>query len=67
MSNQINWLISNFYGALNISATSTAITKKTKVAGAYSDDVSTDTAKNLKTSTIKVGNAVRKAMYKTAL
>ena len=62
MSNQINWLVTNFYGALNISANKTAIIKRSKKAGVYSDDVSTDTLHNIKSSTAKVGNAMRKAM-----
>ena len=66
MSDQINWLVNNFYGALNISANKTVIVKRSKKAGTFSSDVSTDTMHNIKTSTAKVGNAMRKAMAATA-
>ena len=65
MSKQINWLINNFYGVLDISGNKTSIVRRSKVAGAYSDDVSTETTKNLKKSTAKVGNAMRRALTKT--
>ena len=64
MSNQINWFVDSFYGVLNISGAKTSITKKTKDAGVFSNDVSTDTIHNIKTSTIKVGNAMRRAISK---
>lgn len=62
MSNQINWLINNFYGALNISGTNKKIEKKTKKSGHYSDEVSIDTRKNLRNSSSKVGNSMRANM-----
>ena len=66
MSNQISWLITNFYGALNISSSKKVIVKRSKKAGVYSDDVSTDTLYNIKSSTGKVGNAMRKAMVEAS-
>jgi len=59
MSDQIKWLVNNFYGALNISGTKNTISKRAKKAGLYSDEVSVDTKKNLKDSSIKVGNNMR--------
>ena len=62
MSNQIKWLVNNFYGALNISGTKNTISKRTKKAGLYSNEVSIDTRKNLKNSSIKVGNSMRSTL-----
>jgi hypothetical protein len=62
MSNQIKWLFNNFYGVLNISGNKNTISKRTKKAGLYSDEVSVDTRKNLKNSSIKVGNSMRSTL-----
>jgi len=62
MSNQIKWLVNSFYGALNISGTKNTISKRTKKAGLYSNEVSIDTRKNLKNSSIKVGNSMRSTL-----
>jgi len=62
MSNQIKWLVNNFYGTLSISATKNTISKRTKKAGLYSNEVSVDTRKNLKNSSIKVGNNMRSTL-----
>jgi len=62
MSNQIKWLVNNFYGTLNISGSKNTISKRTKKAGLYSNEVSVDTRKNLKNSSIKVGNNMRSAL-----
>ncbi len=62
MSDQIKWLVNNFYGAINISDPKSTTSKRTKKAGLYSNKVSIDTRKNLKNSSIKVGNSMRSAL-----
>jgi len=60
MSKQLNWLVNGFYGAFSIADAKPVSKKKTKTAGTYSSRVNTDSRSNLRSSAIKVGNAMRK-------
>jgi len=62
MSKELVWLINGFSNAFNVSGNKSTITKHSKKAGTYSKKVSTDTSKNLQSSAVKVGNAMRKAV-----
>ena len=60
MSRELSWLVDGLYNALDISGSKSTITKRSKKAGKYSKNVTTDTQKNLQSSAIKVGNAMRR-------
>lgn len=59
MSENVKEFISSFSGMFDISGNKTKIKSKTKKAGTYSKQVSTDTTYNLSKSNVKVANIVR--------
>jgi len=61
MSRQVLRILSGFYGVFDMSGTRISVQKRSKKTGHYSNGVSTNSSENIKRSTSKVANAMRKA------